>query len=36
MRRGKTTIGLCYPLMVLQIPNTPNPNEIGRALQTIF
>jgi type III restriction enzyme len=25
-----------HPLMVLQVPNTPNPNEIGRALQTIF
>jgi len=24
------------PLMVLQVPNTPNHNEIGRALQTIF
>lgn len=24
------------PLMVLQVPNTPNPNEIGRALETIF
>ncbi|MBS0210774.1 MAG: DEAD/DEAH box helicase family protein [Planctomycetes bacterium] len=24
------------PLMVLQAPNTPNPNDIGRALDTIF
>jgi len=24
------------PLMVLQVPNTPSPNEIGRALATIF
>lgn len=24
------------PLMVLQVPNTPDPNEIGRALETIF
>ena len=24
------------PLMVLQVPNTPNHNEIGRALETIF
>jgi hypothetical protein len=24
------------PLMVLQVPNTPNPREIGRALETIF
>ena len=24
------------PLMVLQAPNTPNPNDIGRALNTIF
>ncbi|MEA9442785.1 DEAD/DEAH box helicase family protein [Aeromonas caviae] len=24
------------PLMVLQVPNTPDPNEIGRALNTIF
>ena len=24
------------PLMVLQVPNTPNPNDIGRALHTIF
>ena len=25
-----------HPLMVLQVPNTPNPNDIGRALATIF
>ena len=24
------------PLMVLQVPNTPDPNEIGRALETVF
>jgi type III restriction enzyme len=24
------------PLMVLQVPNTPDPNEVGRALDTIF
>lgn len=24
------------PLMVLQVPNTPNPRDIGRALETIF
>jgi len=24
------------PLMVLQSPNTPNPNDIGRALDTVF
>ncbi|HET6995765.1 MAG TPA: DEAD/DEAH box helicase family protein [Chitinophagaceae bacterium] len=24
------------PLMVLQVPNTPNPSDIGRALDTIF
>ena len=24
------------PLMVLQVPNTPNPNEIGGAIDTIF
>jgi hypothetical protein len=24
------------PLMVLQVPNTPKPNDIGRALDTIF
>lgn len=27
---------LVVPLMVLQVPNTPDPNEIGRALDTIF
>jgi hypothetical protein len=25
-----------FPLMVLQVPNTPNPDEIGRALDTIY
>jgi hypothetical protein len=24
------------PLMVLQVPNTPDPNDIGRALETIY
>jgi type III restriction enzyme len=24
------------PLMILQVPNTPDPNEIGRSLDTIF
>ncbi|WP_413707346.1 DEAD/DEAH box helicase [Ralstonia sp. Ralssp110] len=24
------------PLLVLQVPNTPDPNEIGRALDTVF
>lgn len=24
------------PLMVLQVPNTPNPNDVGRWLQTVF
>lgn len=24
------------PLMVLQVPNTPNPNDVGQALATIF
>jgi hypothetical protein len=28
--------GTVLPLMVLQVPNTPNPNDIGRALDTIF
>lgn len=27
---------IVLPLMVLQVPNTPNPNDIGRALETIF
>lgn len=27
---------MVVPLMVLQVPNTPNPDEIGRALDTIF
>ena len=27
---------LVVPLMVLQVPNTPDPDEIGRALDTIF
>jgi hypothetical protein len=28
--------GAVVPMMVLQVPNTPDPNEIGRALDTIF
>lgn len=28
--------GTVLPLMVLQAPNKPNPNDIGRALDTIF
>lgn len=31
-RSGETVM----PLMVLQVPNTPNLNDIGRALETIF
>ena len=27
---------IVMPLMVLQVPNTPDPNDIGRALDTIF
>ncbi len=27
---------LVTPLMVLQVPNTPDPNDIGRALDTIY
>lgn len=27
---------IVVPLMVLQVPNTPDPNEIGRALDAIF
>src|SRR5690554_560848 len=27
---------IVVPLMVLQVPNTPDPDEIGRALDTIF
>ena len=28
--------GIVVPLMVLQVPNTPDPNEIGQALDAIF
>jgi type III restriction enzyme len=28
--------GIVLPLMVLQVPNTPQPDEIGRSLDTIF
>jgi len=34
-KQQETTEGV-KPLMVLQVPNTPDPNEIGRALDTIF
>lgn len=34
--KQQTDAGLVLPLMVLQVPNTPDPNEIGRALDTIF
>jgi type III restriction enzyme len=27
---------IVLPLMVLQVPNTPDPNEIGQALETIY
>lgn len=27
---------MVVPLMVFQVPNTPDPNEVGRALDTIF
>lgn len=33
-QQGEATTVL--PLMVLQVPNSPNPNEIGQALDTIF
>lgn len=34
--RQQDTKEIVKPLMVLQVPNTPDPNEIGRALDTIF
>lgn len=34
--KQQNTGELVKPLMVLQVPNTPDPNEIGRALDTIF
>jgi type III restriction enzyme len=34
--KQQTDARLVIPLMVLQVPNTPDPNEIGRALDTIF
>jgi hypothetical protein len=34
--RQQDTREIVKPLMVLQVPNTPDPNEIGRALDTIF
>src|SRR5690606_36187077 len=29
-------VGTVLPLMVLQVPNSPDHNDIGRALDTIF
>ncbi len=29
-------VRVVLPLLVLQVPNTPDPNEIGRALDTVF
>ncbi|AOW14529.1 type III restriction endonuclease subunit R [Hydrogenophaga crassostreae] len=34
--KQQTDARLVLPLMVLQVPNTPDPSEIGRALDTIF
>jgi type III restriction enzyme len=34
--RQQQTGETVLPLMVLQVPNTPNPNDIGRTLDTIF
>jgi type III restriction enzyme len=34
--KQQTDAGVVVPLMVLQVPNTPDTNEIGRALDTIF
>lgn len=34
--RQQDTKEVVKPLMVLQVPNTPDPNEIGRAIDTIF
>ena len=36
MPRSRKLAKPSLPLMVLQVPNTPNPNDIGRALDTIF
>ncbi len=33
-QQGKSE--MVKPLMVLQVPNTPNPNDIGRAIDTIY
>jgi type III restriction enzyme len=35
-KQQKEPDDLVKPLMVLQVPNTPDPNEIGRALDTVF
>lgn len=34
--RRQEEANIVVPLMVLQVPNTPDPDEIGRALDTIF
>lgn len=34
--RQQDNVDPVIPLMVLQVPNTPNHNDIGRALETIF
>ncbi len=34
--RDQDDADVVRPLMVLQVPNTPDPNEIGRALDTIY
>lgn len=34
--RQQNSKEIVKPLMVLQVPNTPDPSEIGRALDTIF
>lgn len=34
--KQRDEVHVVVPLMVLQVPNTPDPDEIGRALDTIF
>jgi type III restriction enzyme len=34
--KKQSSLEAVLPLMVLQVPNTPDPNEIGRSLDTIF
>ena len=36
LRRAAGDAQRVVPLMVLQVPNTPDPNDIGRALDTIL